>query len=152
VSTWGVFVSSLQTTAMKRNSITDGATGSTKYVMGVDPAKPGNEPGAFLMIDINALKARNFSVEEFLRIYESTGFQMLTPVEPDIQLLDNAKAETYDAVTEVIRRADARHKLTGGGSRHYVRDILLPLLEEAGIRLCRVNQKQNESPKQETLY
>jgi hypothetical protein len=129
---------------MKRNSITDGATGSTKYITGIDPAKPGNDLGAFFVIDINALKTRNFSVEEFLRVYESTGFQTITPVEPDIQLLDNAKSETYDAVTAVMRDADKEFEKIGGSTRHYVRDVLLPLLEQAGIRLCRVNQKQKQ--------
>lgn len=55
------------------------------------------------------------------------------------KLLDNTTPETYDAVTAVMREADEKFHTSGGSTRHYVRDLLLPLLEQAGIRLCRVS-------------
>jgi hypothetical protein len=114
----------------KRNSLTDGPTGNN------DPAlKKSFEKGLYEQLQENDPKR----VE-----YSKKAARHILGIDPAIQLLDNSKAETYDAVTEVVRRADAKHELTGGGSRHYVRDILLPLLEEAGIRLCRVNQKQKQ--------
>lgn len=38
-------------------------------------------------------------------------------------------------VTAVVREADAAFQRVGGGSRHWVRDCFLPLLNAAGFRV-----------------
>lgn len=38
-----------------------------------------------------------------------------------------------DKLTAIIREADELHMNAGGSTRHYVRDCLLPLLEENNI-------------------
>lgn len=36
-------------------------------------------------------------------------------------------------LTAAMREADATHERVGGGTRHYVRDCLLPILSRHGI-------------------
>jgi hypothetical protein len=40
-------------------------------------------------------------------------------------------------ITSLIREADEIFETVGGSTRHYVRDVLLPLMEEKGIYFCR---------------
>jgi hypothetical protein len=39
-------------------------------------------------------------------------------------------------ITALIREADEIFETVGGGTRHYVRDVLMPLMEEKGIAFC----------------
>lgn len=43
-----------------------------------------------------------------------------------------------EEITALMREADQKFESIGGGTRHYVRDILLPLMEEKGLCFCRV--------------
>lgn len=45
-----------------------------------------------------------------------------------------------DAITEIIREADEKFESIGGSTRHYVRDVLLPLLAEKNIYFCKVTR------------
>jgi transcriptional regulator with XRE-family HTH domain len=38
-------------------------------------------------------------------------------------------------VTQVMRDADVAFETVGGGTRHYVRDLLLPMLDKAGLKI-----------------
>lgn len=39
---------------------------------------------------------------------------------------------------EAVHEADVAHDSEGGGTRHYVRDYLIPALEHRGLRVVRV--------------
>lgn len=43
--------------------------------------------------------------------------------------------ELVAKITKVVRAADEEFKDVGGSTRHWVRDCLLPGLEEAGLRI-----------------
>lgn len=44
--------------------------------------------------------------------------------------------EQYEAkVTAIMREADQLFQKTGGSTRHYVRDLLLPMMEQAGLKI-----------------
>lgn len=45
------------------------------------------------------------------------------------------KKELISTFTELMREADKRFENVGGSTRHYVRDVLLPLIEEKGFIL-----------------
>lgn len=47
--------------------------------------------------------------------------------------------EQYVAkITEIMREADLTFQTTGGSTRHYVRDLLLPMMEQAGLKIVDV--------------
>jgi hypothetical protein len=46
-----------------------------------------------------------------------------------------ASYEIVDAVTAAMREADKMFETTGGSTRHYVRDLLLPILQEKGYEV-----------------
>ena len=43
-------------------------------------------------------------------------------------------------ITVVVRQADSDFEKIGGSSKHWVRDCFLPLLEEAGLTVCRIGK------------
>lgn len=45
------------------------------------------------------------------------------------------ESEKISVLTEVMREADIAFETTGGGTRHYVRDLLLPILEKKGFTI-----------------
>lgn len=45
---------------------------------------------------------------------------------------------TVDEVTIVMREADAKFKSIGGSTRHYVRDLLIPIMQDAGLLIISV--------------
>ena len=45
---------------------------------------------------------------------------------------------TVAEVTQVMRDADAKFKSVGGSTRHYVRDLLIPMMEDAGLLIISV--------------
>lgn len=47
--------------------------------------------------------------------------------------------EKIKVLTEVMREADVVFETTGGGTRHYVRELLLPMLEEKGYTISPIN-------------
>ena len=53
-----------------------------------------------------------------------------------VQVLHNEDSSTYDRVTAVMRESDEIFQSTSGSTRHYVRDVFLPLLEKEGLKLC----------------
>jgi hypothetical protein len=44
-------------------------------------------------------------------------------------------SDIISSVTAVMRNADVYFETTGGGTRHYVRDLLLPMLDDAGLQV-----------------
>lgn len=44
--------------------------------------------------------------------------------------------DAYEIVT-LIQDADRIFEKVGGGTKHYVRDVLLPMMQERGIFFCR---------------
>lgn len=48
---------------------------------------------------------------------------------------------TVAQVTQVMRDADKRFETSGGSTRHYVRDVLFPMLEEAGLFIVSLPDK-----------
>jgi len=47
---------------------------------------------------------------------------------------------TVKDITEIYRECDRKFSLTGGSTRHYVRDLFLPALEEAGFLIIKVSE------------
>ncbi len=47
------------------------------------------------------------------------------------------ESELVQAVTAIVRKADAEFQRDGGSSRHWVRDYFLPLLKAGGWELSR---------------
>lgn len=47
--------------------------------------------------------------------------------------------EIVQEVTAVMREADKKFEMMGGSTRHYVRDLLIPMLEEKGLQVCKNN-------------
>ncbi|HEX6431805.1 MAG TPA: hypothetical protein VF008_29140 [Niastella sp.] len=43
-------------------------------------------------------------------------------------------------MTAVMREADVAFETVGGGTRHYVRDVLLPMMEKAGLKIIKDGQ------------
>lgn len=48
------------------------------------------------------------------------------------------RVDVTRALTAAVRAADQTHIQTGGSSRHYVRECLMPALEEHGLQVCPV--------------
>lgn len=92
----------------------------------------------FLMMDVNAIREMGLDEEKFIKLWNGTGWGIITPLEPE----ELPEEEAVQLLTHIMREADRQFERIGGSTRHYVRDILLPMLEQAGIKLCRVNQKQ----------
>ena len=55
----------------------------------------------------------------------------------DIPYVEDLKIA--DEITAVVREADHRFEKIGGTARHYVRDLLLPLLHEKGLLVTRAD-------------
>lgn len=47
-----------------------------------------------------------------------------------------------DEFAAIMREADKVFETTGGGTRHYVRDVLVPLMQEKGFCFCRIKPKE----------
>lgn len=88
-------------------------------------------PGAVLLIDVSLLSSQ--SQQDILDAVRLIEFG------PKLTLVSNEEACT--SITEIMRDADALFSTTGGGTRHYVRDLLLPMLERAGLRICKIEDK-----------
>ncbi len=53
--------------------------------------------------------------------------------------LDNGIGrELVNALTPLVRAADERHSVEGGGTRHWVRDYFLPELRAAGWTITKL--------------
>jgi hypothetical protein len=52
-------------------------------------------------------------------------------------MTEEASCEIVDAVTEAMREADKMFETIGGSTRHYVRDLLLPILQEKGYEVIK---------------
>lgn len=52
--------------------------------------------------------------------------------------MKEATYEIIDIVTEAMREADKMFETTGGSARHYVRDLLLPILQEKGYEVIKI--------------
>jgi hypothetical protein len=50
------------------------------------------------------------------------------------------EGEGLALLTRVVRTADQDFQSVGGGTRHWVRDCLLPRLEQAGLTIARLEQ------------
>lgn len=48
---------------------------------------------------------------------------------------------TVDEITQIYRDCDKTFQATGGSTRHYVRDLLFPLLEERGFLIIKFDEK-----------
>lgn len=46
-----------------------------------------------------------------------------------------SESQAVEILTAAMREADRIYEGTGGGTRHYVRDVLLPILQEKGFYL-----------------
>lgn len=46
--------------------------------------------------------------------------------------------DLINIITKIVRQADAGFEISGGGSRHWVRDHFLPLLEREGFRITKI--------------
>lgn len=55
------------------------------------------------------------------------------PVDKGWEDVDGENADYVNRVTAVVREADRAFEKVGGGSRHWVRDCFLPLLNRAGL-------------------
>jgi len=47
---------------------------------------------------------------------------------------------TVKEITEIYRECDNKFLLTGGSTRHFVRDLFLPSLEDAGFIIIKVSE------------
>jgi hypothetical protein len=47
--------------------------------------------------------------------------------------------DMVEEFTQIMREADEIFHTSGGSTRHYVRDVLLPLMQKKGIYLCKLN-------------
>lgn len=45
---------------------------------------------------------------------------------------------TIEEVTAVIREADGKFKSIGGSTRHYVSDLLIPMMQDAGLLIISI--------------
>lgn len=45
--------------------------------------------------------------------------------------------DEFAAVVAAVRAADKQHQIEGGGTRHWLRDYLLPELHAAGFKIAR---------------
>lgn len=90
-----------------------------------------------LLIDHSALPKA--TIEQLVEIMRNTGYQFVQkPEELQVLSIDEATSE----FTGVMREADKVFETVGGSTRHYVRDVLLPLLEQAGLFICKKVQAE----------
>lgn len=59
---------------------------------------------------------------------------------------ENEDPSLVAAVTAAVREADLDFESTGGSSRHYVRECLLPALERAGLSISRLRPPPSPAP------
>jgi hypothetical protein len=59
------------------------------------------------------------------------------PLTYSIPLEDHSKTVTMAEFTEIMREADKLFETLGGGTRHFVRDCLFPILEKEGISITK---------------
>ncbi len=55
-------------------------------------------------------------------------------------------AADIDKFTEIMREADKAFEKIGGSTRHYVRDVLFPLLEKNGLRIVAGENAMKTAP------
>lgn len=64
----------------------------------------------------------------------------------DINVVDLDIYDAVDQVTEVMREADVLFEKSGGSTRHYVRDLLIPMLAEKGLIVRKKLSESKPSP------
>lgn len=54
--------------------------------------------------------------------------------------------EDISDITAIMREADLMFQKTGGSTRHYIRDVFLPMLKEKGLYICKrpIDKKKSE--------
>lgn len=73
-------------------------------------------------------------LRKIVETWQNQPLQFITPKE-GIQKL--TEEEAVDQVTAVMREADTAFETVRGSTRHYVRDVFIPLLEKAGLCFCK---------------
>lgn len=57
--------------------------------------------------------------------------------------------EGIEELTAIMREADVKFQTTGGSTRHYVRDLLLPMLQQKGLCFCKSTSEEGKNLTQE---
>lgn len=62
---------------------------------------------------------------------------------PHTNLHTLMKTIELNELTEILRECDDKFQDVGGSTRHYVRDLLLPTLEERGFVIIKIGELKN---------
>lgn len=60
---------------------------------------------------------------------------------PSLPETEQGNEQFLEEMTAIMREADQRFEMVGGGTRHYMRDIFLPMMEERGLLIVKRHSK-----------
>lgn len=97
-----------------------------------------------LEAELGAAEALNVELEAEL---QKARLQLHAAHATYAEVTQNEREEAADVaeVTRVVRAADLAFETSGGSSRHWVADQLLPRLEEAGLRIVKLSTPEKRA-------
>lgn len=96
----------------------------------------------FTLAHLHHYRPSQESIDKGKRLREEiAALQSSIPEQPLLSVQQEPKEmseeESIEALTLIMRECDKQFETSGGGTKHYVRDLLLPALAEKGINLMK---------------